>query len=345
MGALVFWLGVGLLLALVLLAARAIDRRDRRRGRPAGQGAEPATTLGGRAGRWTGGRAGAGRRGGCVVAGGSLHRSGIRLLGPAGDPAADRPGCPAEAAGPGGGGRDARVVGLVRTAERTWQGASGLGDLRAKRSARVGDRFRVGSVTKSFVATVVLRLVGEGRLSLDDNLERWLPGLVSGGERVRVRQLLSTSPRWTPPGRGRPARWCPPLSRPARTRSRRSARSLCLTCVPRAPARSASRPPSISLANSTQGRTTPAPSSMASGSVTPALCGLPAFSLRSVPVLSRSLSRWRQRPCRARTADPGTGAGRRPRQSGPQHPLVRAGSAWQREPRDPGGRERSRRVC
>jgi hypothetical protein len=84
---------------------------------------------------------------------------------------------------------------------------------------------------------------------------------------------------------------------------------------------------------------------MASGSVTPALCGLPAFSLRSVPVLSRSLSRWRQRPCRARTADPGTGAGRRPRQSGPQHPLVRAGSAWQREPRDPGGRERSRRVC
>jgi hypothetical protein len=32
MGALVFWLGVGLLVVLVLLAARAIDRRDRRRG-------------------------------------------------------------------------------------------------------------------------------------------------------------------------------------------------------------------------------------------------------------------------------------------------------------------------
>jgi hypothetical protein len=32
MGALVLWLGVGLLLALVLLAARATDRRDRRRG-------------------------------------------------------------------------------------------------------------------------------------------------------------------------------------------------------------------------------------------------------------------------------------------------------------------------
>ena len=32
MGALVFWLGVGLLVALVLVAARAVDRRDRRRG-------------------------------------------------------------------------------------------------------------------------------------------------------------------------------------------------------------------------------------------------------------------------------------------------------------------------
>jgi hypothetical protein len=32
MGTLGFWLGVGLLVALVLLAARAIDRRDRRRG-------------------------------------------------------------------------------------------------------------------------------------------------------------------------------------------------------------------------------------------------------------------------------------------------------------------------
>ena len=32
MGTLIFWLSVALLLALVLLAARAIDRRDRRRG-------------------------------------------------------------------------------------------------------------------------------------------------------------------------------------------------------------------------------------------------------------------------------------------------------------------------
>jgi hypothetical protein len=32
MGALLFWLGIGLVIALVLLAARATDRRARRRG-------------------------------------------------------------------------------------------------------------------------------------------------------------------------------------------------------------------------------------------------------------------------------------------------------------------------
>jgi D-alanyl-D-alanine carboxypeptidase len=83
------------------------------------------------------------------------------------------------------------VVALIRSGQQTWQGASGLGDLGAKRPARAGDRFRIGSVTKSFVATLVLQLVGEGRLRLDDNLERWLPGLVPKGERITVRQLLN----------------------------------------------------------------------------------------------------------------------------------------------------------
>ena len=83
------------------------------------------------------------------------------------------------------------VVALVRSGPQTWQGASGLGDLGAKRPARAGDRFRIGSVTKSFVATVALQLVGEGKLGLDDHLERWLPGLVPNGDDITVRQLLN----------------------------------------------------------------------------------------------------------------------------------------------------------
>ncbi|MFF5333319.1 serine hydrolase domain-containing protein [Streptomyces sp. NPDC013181] len=60
---------------------------------------------------------------------------------------------------------------------------------------RYADRFRAGSVTKSFVAAVVLQLAGEGRLRLTDPVERFLPGLVRGhgndGRRITLRALLS----------------------------------------------------------------------------------------------------------------------------------------------------------
>jgi len=57
-------------------------------------------------------------------------------------------------------------------------------------SLRPNDRFRAGSITKTFVAVVVLQLVDERRLRLDDTIGRWLPGLVTGGGRITVRQLL-----------------------------------------------------------------------------------------------------------------------------------------------------------
>ncbi|MFV2212492.1 serine hydrolase domain-containing protein [Actinomadura sp. LOL_016] len=55
--------------------------------------------------------------------------------------------------------------------------------------------FRIASVTKSFTSTVVLQLAAERRLSLDDTVEEWLPGLVRGngndGSKITVRQLLA----------------------------------------------------------------------------------------------------------------------------------------------------------
>ncbi|MFF2331051.1 MULTISPECIES: serine hydrolase domain-containing protein [unclassified Streptomyces] len=57
------------------------------------------------------------------------------------------------------------------------------------------DRFRAGSITKTFVATVVLQLVGERRLHLSDPVDRLLPGLIRGngndGRRITLRALLS----------------------------------------------------------------------------------------------------------------------------------------------------------
>ncbi|MER7106528.1 serine hydrolase domain-containing protein [Streptomyces sp. NPDC000229] len=58
---------------------------------------------------------------------------------------------------------------------------------------RRADRFRAGSITKTFVATVVLQLTTEGRLHLDDPVGRHLPGLLphEAGRRVTLRALLT----------------------------------------------------------------------------------------------------------------------------------------------------------
>jgi D-alanyl-D-alanine carboxypeptidase len=71
------------------------------------------------------------------------------------------------------------------------QAASGVADLRTHRPMRPGLHFRAGSLTKSLVATVVLQLVAEGRLSLSDTLERWLPAILPYGDRVTIHQLLN----------------------------------------------------------------------------------------------------------------------------------------------------------
>ena len=42
-----------------------------------------------------------------------------------------------------------------------------------------------------WTSAVILQLVGEGRMRLDDTVQRWLPGLLPYGSRITVRQLLS----------------------------------------------------------------------------------------------------------------------------------------------------------
>ncbi|MEU8239429.1 serine hydrolase domain-containing protein [Actinoplanes missouriensis] len=71
---------------------------------------------------------------------------------------------------------------------------SGYGNVAKSTPVPWDAKFRIGSFTKPFVAATVLQLVGERRLSLDDKVERFLPGLIRGngndGRRITVRQLL-----------------------------------------------------------------------------------------------------------------------------------------------------------
>ena len=80
---------------------------------------------------------------------------------------------------------------LVRDGGRTTRLASGHGNLDPRTPMRVTHRTRIGGVTKSFVAAVVLQLADEGRLALGDTVARWLPNTISNGDAITIRQLLN----------------------------------------------------------------------------------------------------------------------------------------------------------
>jgi D-alanyl-D-alanine carboxypeptidase len=86
------------------------------------------------------------------------------------------------------------VHGEVHDGDRRFLARSGTAQLDGEEPVDFDSYFRMGSNTKTFVAVVVLQLAGEGALTLDDTVEQWLPGVVSGngndGERITIRQLL-----------------------------------------------------------------------------------------------------------------------------------------------------------
>ncbi|MFG2965250.1 serine hydrolase domain-containing protein [Streptomyces sp. NPDC048288] len=72
-----------------------------------------------------------------------------------------------------------------------WSETAGTADLGTGRPMNTTDRLRVGSVTKTFTATVVLQLAAEHRLSLDTPVAHYLPGtLGAAGKHITVRRLL-----------------------------------------------------------------------------------------------------------------------------------------------------------
>ena len=66
----------------------------------------------------------------------------------------------------------------------SWERAAGVADAETDAPLTTYHRFRIGSVTKTFVAAVVLQLVGEGALALDAEV-----GAIAEG--VTLRQLLN----------------------------------------------------------------------------------------------------------------------------------------------------------
>ncbi|MFJ9820892.1 serine hydrolase domain-containing protein [Streptomyces sp. NPDC101151] len=82
------------------------------------------------------------------------------------------------------------ALALVDDGGTTYRLTQGVADRRTRQDISTDDRFRVGSVTKSFSAVVLLQLAEEHRVDLDAPVNRYLPGLLPD-DRITVRHILS----------------------------------------------------------------------------------------------------------------------------------------------------------
>ena len=72
-----------------------------------------------------------------------------------------------------------------------WTGSSGKADKASGRAVNTGTVFAIGSITKTFVSALTLKLAEDGELSLDDRVGKWVPELPrSKGSHASLRQLL-----------------------------------------------------------------------------------------------------------------------------------------------------------
>ena len=84
------------------------------------------------------------------------------------------------------------IVGSIVPGEEELVIKKGLADLKTGRAIQIVDKFRIGSITKTFTATLILRLVDEGLLSLDDKLDEYVAGIPSANI-ITIRQLCNNT--------------------------------------------------------------------------------------------------------------------------------------------------------
>ena len=87
------------------------------------------------------------------------------------------------------------VIGLVEENGTATDVSAGVGNLSTNAAADPTAQFRIGSVTKTFIAADLLLLESQGKLSMDDTVAKWLPGVVNAngndGTKITLRELLN----------------------------------------------------------------------------------------------------------------------------------------------------------
>ena len=68
---------------------------------------------------------------------------------------------------------------------------SGTTTINGESPLKADNLFQIGSETKSFTATILLQLEGQGLLSIEDPVSKWLPQLLPAWKNTTIKQLLN----------------------------------------------------------------------------------------------------------------------------------------------------------
>ena len=91
-----------------------------------------------------------------------------------------------------GGATTPGAVAYVSVGDDVWISTLGVSNVDSQTPIDPAGHGRIGSISKPFAATAVLELVEEGKLTLDDTLDKYIPG-IPNGDTITIRQLLSMS--------------------------------------------------------------------------------------------------------------------------------------------------------
>lgn len=80
---------------------------------------------------------------------------------------------------------------VVKDGKTVLRKGYGMADVEKKVAIQPGDLFRIGSMTKQFTAVAILMLEEEGKLSVKDEITKFIPDYPTRGKKITVEHLLT----------------------------------------------------------------------------------------------------------------------------------------------------------
>jgi CubicO group peptidase (beta-lactamase class C family) len=82
------------------------------------------------------------------------------------------------------------VVGIIKDGKLIFEKAYGLANFETKEPNKTSTLFNIGSISKQFTAAAVLLLAKEKKLSLKDDIRKYLPGFPDYGYTITIENLI-----------------------------------------------------------------------------------------------------------------------------------------------------------